>query len=135
MSPRRRPKGEAGASVRDAFRAFLDTLGTVEEAKAALTAAAPGRRSPGIPLAEAVAGFEWGLQRAKEGMPSWRVPEVEEAWIACSAALMESIHRTGRFRMEPAPEGYERLYLALDELMDPLGAFGDALGRFQAQGG
>jgi hypothetical protein len=134
MSPWRRPTAPPAGQLGGAFRAFLDTLGVVEEAKAALTGAAPGRRSPGVPLAEAVAGFEWGLRRALEAMPAWRLPEVAEAWMACSAALTESIRRTQRFRMEPAPEGYERLYLALSDLMDPLAAFGDALGRFEAQG-
>jgi hypothetical protein len=135
MSPwRRRPKGEASAPLRAAFRAYSDTLATVEEAKAALAAAAPARRTPGVPLAEAVAGFEWGLRRATEGMPSWRLPEVEEAWSTCVAALKESILRAQRFRMEDAPEGYERIYLALGELMDPLGAFQDALRRFEAHG-
>jgi hypothetical protein len=131
---KRRPKREPPARFRASFRAFGGTLATVEEAKTALTAAAPGGRRPGVPLAEAVARFEWGLRKAAEGMPSWRLPEVAEAWTACAAALQESMDRTQRFRMEPSPEGYELLYLALGELMDPLGVFQDALGRFRSLG-
>jgi hypothetical protein len=130
----RQSKRDLHGALPAAFAAFGHTLAMVEAAKEALTSAVPGRRGPGVALAEAVGGFEQDLRRAAEQMPSWRVPEVEAAWSACASAVQESLRRSEVFRLEASPDGYEHLYLALGQLMDPLGVFQDAVGRFQTLG-
>jgi hypothetical protein len=104
----------------------------VEGAKDALLSVVPGRRGPGRPLAEGLAGFEAGLAEARERMPPWRAPTVEAEWLACRAALDESARRAERFRLEASPQGYEELYAALGEIMDPLEAFEQALSRLRS---
>lgn len=99
-----------------------------------LAAAAPSGRRPGLPLAEALSGFERGLAGAAGGMASWRLAEVEEAWRACRAGLDEASARAERLRLGDAPDGYEQLYGTLADLMEPLEAFSVAVGRFRALG-
>src|SRR5437870_2028747 len=77
---RRRRPGPVPDEVAAAFEAFRATLDRVEAAKASLAAAAPGGRSAGAPLAEALAGFEFGLRDARATMDAWRAVQVEESW-------------------------------------------------------
>lgn len=99
-----------------------------------LAAAAPGGRGEGVPLAQALAEFEWGLAEAGRSMPEWRADEMEEAWQACSSALLEASRRAKALRLGEAPEGYEQLYTVLQELMEPLDPFAVALDRFRELG-
>ncbi len=106
----------------------------MDEARAALLLGVPSGRAPRLPLAEALAGFELGLRQAESDMPGWRRPEVEPEWQACRGALLESARRAERLRLEEAPEGYGELAPVLDELLDPLEAFGAAARRLRALG-
>jgi hypothetical protein len=83
---------------------------------------------------EALVGFEEGLREAASAMTGWRVPEVDQEWMACSAAVAEAAGRAERLRLAGAPEGYEHLHGILGDLMDPLGAFAGALRRFRSLG-
>ena len=93
---------DAVPELRHAGGAFGATLAVVEGAKASLVSAVRSGRSPGAPLAEALAGFELGLADASASMDAWRVPEVEETWTACpgldeARARAEALRRaTGR---------------------------------------
>lgn len=107
---------------------------TVEEAKNGLSAAAPGGRSAGIPLAEALAAFEQGLRDASASMPAWRRPEVAEVWTACQEGLQEAGGRAECLRLGDAPDGYEQLYGELGDLMEPLDSFIRAVERFRELG-
>jgi hypothetical protein len=131
---RRRRASTVRPEVLEAFEAFRRSVGLVEDAKRRLAAAAPGGRSTGIPLAEALAGFEEGLREASSAMADWRVAEVEEVWSVCSAAVAESAKRAERLRLGDVPDGYEHLYGALADLMDPLEAFAAPLRRFRSIG-
>jgi hypothetical protein len=106
----------------------------VEAAKASLAAAAPGGRGQGVPLAQALAEFEWGLAEARRTLPSWRTAEVEEEWRASEAALRESFRRAEALRLGEVPQGYEQLYTVLQDLMEPLEALAPALDRFRQLG-
>jgi hypothetical protein len=106
----------------------------VERAKASLAAAAPGGRTLGLPLAEALAGFEQYLREARQAMPAWRMAEMEETWQLSAAALDESSRRAEALRLGQAPSGYEQLYTVLADLMEPLDSFGAALSRFRDLG-
>lgn len=118
-------------SLRAAHDAFERVLAEVEPAKEALTEVMPSTRLPGRPLPDALIEFETRLSRARELMPAWRAPELEETWAACNAALVEATDRARRFR-EEAPDlgGFEGLLWAVEHLMDPLDAFAHAAARF-----
>lgn len=88
----------------------------------------------GMPLADALAGFEEHLLGATRAMPAWRTAEVEEVWQLCAAGLRESSRRAEALRLGEAPSGYEQLYTVLAELMEPLEAFAAAAARFRGLG-
>jgi len=131
---RRKPGPDVDRDLHDAFVCFRQTVAEVEAAKESLAAAAPRGRSAGVPLAEALAGFEQGLRDASVSMPMWRRAAVEEAWGSCRRALDEAGRRAERFRVGQAPEGYETLYGELGDLMEPLDAFAATLERFHELG-
>ncbi len=121
-----RRRGLEGAAL-DGFEL---TVRHLERAKEALAAAAPRGRSAGVPLAEAVAAFESALADADASMVAWQDqgPEVGER---CRRAIGESRRLAERLRLEEPPDGYERLYVVLGDIMDPLDAFAEALGRLR----
>jgi hypothetical protein len=105
-------------------RAFAVTLGLVEEAKASLVAAVPASgRVRGIPLAEALAGFELGLVDASTSMDGWRTEELLAEWLACGDGLRDAKVRAERLRLHRSPQAYEELVAELDDLMGPLETF------------
>ncbi len=111
-----------------AARAFSRALGAVEAAKARLVAAVPvSGRVGGVPLAEALAGFEAGLAEARAAMSGWRHPPVEDVWSACDEGLAEAARRAERLRLEGSPGAYEELVADLDDLMAPLASFAAAV--------
>jgi hypothetical protein len=126
---RRRPPAEL-AGVAAGFEA---SLVRVEQAKTELVGAVPTGRG-GLPLAEALAGFEALLSEAREGMPAWRVPSVEAEWAACRAAIDEAAERAERLRLDQTPRGYEELYGTLADILEPLDAFARARDRFVDRG-
>ncbi len=115
------------------FEAFGSAVEALEAGKAALPQAMPTTRLPGRPLAEVLLEFEEGLRAATAGMDGWRVPELEQEWLACDAALRRSLERAERLRVEaPDPGGFEGLVGLLSDLLDPLDAFERAAERFRA---
>ena len=134
MFRRKKPGPNVDGDLHDAFVRFRQTVAAVEAAKESLAAAAPRGRSAGVPLAEALAGFEQGLRDASASMPGWRRAAVEKVWGSCRRALDEASRRAERFRVGQAPEGYEALYGELGDLMEPLDAFAATLERFHELG-
>src|SRR5204863_7092702 len=90
---RRRGAPPANAQLHAAASAFREALEAVESAKASLVRAVRAGRAPGVPLAEALAGFEEGLAETAARMPAWRNPEIEWEWVACSAGLVAARNR------------------------------------------
>jgi hypothetical protein len=131
LSDRRRPRPTASQQIEESFVAFAQCLDLVERAKASLASAAPGGRVQGLPLAEALAGFEEYLRKAGQAMPPWRTDGMEESWQLCMAGLEESFRRADALRLGDAPSGYEQLYTVLADLMEPLDAFAAALSRYR----
>jgi len=122
VSRRRRPRRRGDAAAIPP--AFAETLRAVEEAKAALVAAVPvSGRVRGVPLAEALAGFEGGLALATRSMDRWRTDLVSGQWHACAEGLREAAVRAERLRLHGSPSAYEELVAALDDLMAPLEVF------------
>ena len=118
-----------------AYATFVEVLGEVEPAKAALASVMPTTRLPGRPLTDAVQEFDERLRRARDAMPGWRVDEVEREWATCDAGVAEALDRARRLR-EEAPElgGFEGLIWAVGELLAPLGPFETAERRFRELG-
>jgi hypothetical protein len=122
--------------LRDDLRQALDGLravvAEVEAAKGAMTTTVPSTRLPGTPLPEALLELEEHLGRAKELMPGWRHPDLEDAWRACEEGIEESLRRSVRLR-EEAPElgGFEGLIWVVDQVLAPLEAFEAAARRFR----
>lgn len=120
-------------ALREPFESFEAVAGSIDRAKEAITAAVPGTRLSGRPLAEAILGFEEGLAEAKERMAAWRAPEVEEDWRVCDEGLAEARRRAERLRVEAdAPVGFDGLVRAIGDLLQPLDAFEAAAERFLA---
>jgi hypothetical protein len=126
---RRKRLSDELATALDGLRAVVDQ---VEAAKEAMTATVPSTRLPGTPLAEAIAEFEEHLARAKELMPAWRHPDVENEWLACEEGIDGSFERARRLREDP-PElgGFEGLIWVVDQVLAPLEAFEAAAERFR----
>lgn len=122
------------AELAEAFQVFRRVVGDVEEAKAALVSAVPRGRTAGVPMAEALLAFESGLRSSEEAMPAWRTERLDEEWRACRAALEEVFRRADELRLRAPTEGYERLYAALGDLLEPLDAFRRALAAFRRLG-
>lgn len=128
-----RTKRNREAADEEAFAAFRRVIETIERAKDALLLAVPRGRAPVVPLAEALWEFESAIAEAAEGMPAWRTSDMEEVWAACRSALDRSARSAEELRLGVPPEGYEELYGRLDELLEPLEAFGAAARRFRGR--
>ena len=128
MFRRKRLSPELDAALGD-LRVVVEQ---VEAAKQAMTRTVPSTRSAGTPLAEAILELEQLLTSARELMPAWRHPDLEDEWLACDAGIRESLERARRLREDP-PElgGFEGLIWAVDRLLAPLEAFEAAAERFR----
>lgn len=114
---------------------FAAVMAWVEEARATLLLGVPSGRSPRLPMAEALAGFERGLSAARSEMDRWRAPGFEAAWGSCRDALDTALGRAERLRLEPASDAYEDLVSVLDGLLDPLDVFSDVAETLRRAGG
>jgi hypothetical protein len=115
------------------FDAFARVLRSIGDAKEELTAVMPTTRLPGRPLAEAIAGFEAALDRAEAEMAAWRVPPLEEAWVAASAGIQRSRRRADELRRDaPDPQGFEGLIWVVSRVLDPLDDVEAAADRFRS---
>jgi hypothetical protein len=119
--------------LRSALDALRTVVAEIEAAKDTMTRTVPTTRLPGTPLAEALATLEEHLGRARELMPSWRHPEVEDEWLACEAGIDDALGRAAGLRKDP-PElgGFEGLIWAVDQVLEPLEAFEAAAERFRS---
>jgi hypothetical protein len=124
---RRRPH-ELGSDVAAAARAFDAVLEELEPAKAALAGAAPGTRLPGIPLAEALARFIAGAERARASMPAWWLPSLAGDWAACSSGLDRALDAARLALQHPLPDraGFVGLVELIQTVLDPLEPFAAA---------
>jgi hypothetical protein len=113
------------------FRAFHDVLDEIEPAKARLTEVVPGTRLPGRPLDDALAGFVARLTRARDLMPGWRRPELEDEWSACAAGLAIALDRATQLLDDGyEASGFGSLLGVVEGLLDPLEPFAQAEERF-----
>jgi hypothetical protein len=113
------------------FRAFHVVLDEIEPAKAGLTDVVPGTRLPGRPLQDALEEFVTRLSRARDAMPAWRRPELEDEWAACRDGLEIALHRATAL-LEDGHEaaGFGSLLEVVERSLDPLEPFALAEERF-----
>ena len=109
--------------------AVLRAIEEVERAKAALVAAAPRGRSAGVPLAEALAGFEAHLRDARSLVAKDGESFGDADRDACERAIDEALKVAQWLRMDARPGGYETLYPILADAMRPLEVFDGVLRR------
>jgi hypothetical protein len=123
---------ELRGDLREALDGLRAVVVEVEAAKDAMTSTVPSTRQPGMPLAEAIAEFEDHLGHAKEKMPAWDHPQLEDEWLACDAGIELSLRRTRSLREKP-PElaGFEGLIWVVDHVLMPLEVFESAAERFR----
>ena len=114
-----------------ALRAFHVVLDEIEPAKAGLTDVVPGTRLSGRPLQDALEEFVARLTRARDAMPAWRCPELEDEWSACRDGLEIALHR-GTELLEDGYEaaGFGSLLEVVERSLDPLELFARAEERF-----
>lgn len=120
--------------LREPFARFEALVPALERARAEITAAVPGTRLPGRPLAEALLAFEEGLREVRAAMDGWRAAELEQAWRAADSGLDQALALAERLRTRAQdPEGFEDLIGVVGELLAPLEAFREAAEAFRAK--
>jgi hypothetical protein len=86
-----------------------------------------------LPLAVGAETLRVSLGEARPLMPLWRHPAVEAAWLACDAALDETLAGVDRaVEVAAATVELEVALTAVQDLLDPLHAFVDAEAAFNA---
>ena len=113
-------------------RDFSTVLLVVEQAKEQLVRAVPSSRAPGHPLADSLLSFEQGLRDAEQRMDAWRDGALEREWLACRDAIVESLARAERLRLEAPELGFESLIGTIADLIAPLDVFEEANERVRA---
>lgn len=112
--------------------AFEGLIPALERAKAVLLTSVPGTRLPGRPLAETLLEFEEELGVVRAAMDPWRIPELDDVWVAASAGLEDSLALAERVRTDaPDLAGFEGLIGLVDALLAPLDAFAVAAERLR----
>lgn len=119
-----------------AHQAFLACAAHVDLAQRAMIRCVPSSaRSMALPLEVGAETLRIALADARAGMPSWRDPLVESAWLACSAALDETLAGVdATVAIASATDELEVALTAVQDLLDPLHAFVDAESAFAASG-
>src|SRR3990170_512649 len=114
---RRRRLPEHLAAPFEAFQALVPML---ERAKAALTESVPGTRLPGRPLAETLWEFEEGLRAVDQGMPAWRISEVEPQWLAARDGGREALPLAPRLGSPPHDVALRKARVAPESVRAPV---------------
>jgi hypothetical protein len=114
--------------------AFLACAEHVDLAQRAMIRCVPSSaRSLAIPLEVGAETLRLALADARAGMDAWRHPAVEREWLACGAALDETLAALdAAVARAAATDELEVALTAVQDLLDPLHAFVDAEAAFQA---
>ena len=117
-----------------AHEAFLRCAEHVDLAQRAMIRCVPSSaRSMALPLSVGAETLRVSLAAAREGMDAWRHPRVEAAWLACDAAIGETLAGVDpAVAKASATAELEVALTAVQDLLDPLHAFVDAEEAFNA---
>lgn len=113
--------------------AFLRCAEHVDLAQRAMLRCVPSSaRSLAIPLEVGAETVRLALADARAAMPAWRHPAVEPHWLACSAAIGETLAGLdAAVARAGATVELEVALTAVQDLLDPLHAFVDAQEAFR----
>ena len=114
----------------DAFDHLAERL---DVAQRSLLAAIPRSRDPGIPLADALALFETGLDEVEELMPAWRGAAQPERFERCVTALAGARAEAERLRLDARPLEFEALNARVGDVLHPLEEFAQAEREMRAR--
>lgn len=126
--PRRLPAALVG--VHQAFERCAEHVDLAQ--RAMLRCVPSSARSMALPLGIGAQTVRISLGEADALMPSWRHEALEQCWLACAAAIDETL--TGLDRAVDTAGATVELEVALtavQDLLDPLHAFVDAAERFE----
>lgn len=132
MILRRRPR-PLPPHLAAVHEAFLQCAEHVDLAQRAMIRCVPSSaRSMALPLDVGAETLRVSLAAAREAMPAWRHPDVEGAWLACDAAIGETLAGLDRaVATARATAELEVALTAVQDLLDPLHAFVDAEEAFR----
>jgi hypothetical protein len=120
-------KPELPADLHDAWWAFLDCAQAIEAGRRVLLGTLPTGRVEPAPIGVGVDALRRSLEDVRAWMPAWRLPEVEDDWADCVAAVDEAeAHLPEVLQVAAATSELEELLEAVSEVVAPLDAFADA---------
>ncbi len=113
--------------------AFLRCAEHVDLAQRAMIRCVPSSaRSMALPLSVGAETLRVSLAAAREAMPAWRHPSLEDAWRACDEAIGATLAGVdGAVATASATKELEVALTAVQDLLDPLHAFVDAEEAFR----
>lgn len=113
--------------------AFLRCAEHVDLAQRAMLRCVPSSaRSLALPLEVGAETLRLALADAHAALDGWRHPAVEESWLACRAAIGETLGLLdGAVARAAATDELEVALTAVQDLLDPLHAFVDAEDAFR----
>ena len=127
---RRRPLPPELVPVHAAFAACAEHVDLAQ--RAMIRCVPSSARSAALPLAVGAETLRVSLGEARALMPPWRHPLVERAWLACDAALDETLNGVDcAVAVASATRELEVALTAVQDLLDPLHAFVDAEEAFR----
>lgn len=127
-----RRKPDLPSEHHDAWWAFLDCAEVIEGGRRVLLGTLPTGRVEPAPIGVGTDAVRRALVDAREWMPRWRLPELEEDWQACIVALDEA--EGGLSEVEEvagATRELEELLTAVQDVIEPLDRFADAERAFR----
>ncbi len=123
---------ELPAELEPAWRAFLDCAAVVEGGRRTLLGTMPVGRVEPTPVGLGVDAMATALDDARGWMDGWRLPEVEEDWRDCHAALDEAERGLPEVRSVAASTSeLEELQGTVLDVIEPLDVFADAERAFR----
>ena len=126
----RRP--EMPADLHGAWWSFLDCAQAIEAGRRVLLGTLPTGRVEPAPVAVGADALARSLEDVTAWMPDWRLPEIEDAWADCVAAIEEARGSLDEVRQVAADTSeLEELLEAVGEVVAPLDAFADAEQAFR----
>lgn len=116
----------------DAWWAFLDCAEVIEGGRRLLLGTLPTGRVEPAPIGVGIDALERAIQDARGWMDRWRLPDVEDEWADCHAALDDAERAVPELRAVAATtRELEELLGAVEEVVAPLDAFADAERAFR----
>jgi len=120
-------KPELPADLHHRWWAFLDCAQAIEAGRRVLLGTLPTGRVEPAPVGVGVDALRRSLEDVQAWMPTWRLPELEDDWADCVAAVDEADGNLDEvLQVAAETDELEELLDAVGEVVAPLDAFADA---------